>query len=113
MVTPISNNLNIASNSLSSIERPRPPRRMAASDSVSFTGKFSPAKAAKGVKGFFGKIIGTVKKGAHNLVHSNAVQTVKTGTVKGFHKTVNIIKSIPGKIGNLFKKITKKSPKKV
>ncbi len=56
MITPISNNLNTAS-SLSSIERPRVPRRNNAVDSVSFTGKgnFSTGKVVSNIKGFFGK----------------------------------------------------------
>lgn len=109
MITPISNNLN--SNTMSAIERPRVPRRMNAADSVNFTGKGG-AKATSGIKGFFGKTSGAVKKGFHNLIHSKAIQTVKNGIVKGFHKTVDIAKSIPKAIGNFFKGIGKKFSKK-
>ncbi len=109
MITPISNNLN--SNALSAIERPRVPRRMNAADSVSFTGKGG-AKAASGIKGFFGKTFGAIKKGAHNLIHSKPVQAIKNGTIKGFHKTVDIIKGIPKAIGRFFKSIGNKFSKK-
>mgnify|MGYP001027170155 FL=1 len=113
MITPISNNLNTAS-SLSSIERPRVPRRNNAVDSVSFTGKgnFSTGKVVSNIKGFFGKAFDSIKKGADSVIHSKFVQAVKNGTLKGFHKTVDIIKGTPKAIGNLFKKITSKFSKK-
>ncbi len=109
MITPISNNMN--SNSLSAIERPRVPRRMNSADSVSFTGKGG-AKAASGIRGFFGKTFGAVKNGIHNLIHSKAVQTVKNGVVKGFHKTVDVVKNIPKTISGFFKSIGNKFSKK-
>ncbi len=110
MITPISNNMN--SNTLSAIERPRVPRRMNSSDSVSFSGKFSPSKAVSGVKGFFQKIFNKVRNGANNLIHSKPVQTVKNGAVKGFKKTVDVIKAVPKAIGGFFKKIANKFSKK-
>lgn len=113
MITPISNNLNTV-RSLSSIERPRIPGRNNASDSVSFKGKggFKPGKVFSGIKGFFGKAATSVRKGASRLIHSKAVQAVKKGAVKGFHKTVSVVAGIPKAIGGFFSKIGKKFSKK-
>lgn len=97
MITPITNNMN--ANAVSSIERPRVPRRMVANDSISFSGKGGSSKQISGVKRFFGKV-------------GKAFNTAKKGLINGLQKTVGIIKSIPKAIGGFFKKITHRSSKK-
>ena len=112
MITPISNNLNSASN-LSAIERPRVPRRSNAVYSISFSGTEKLASKASGIKGFFGKIIHTVKEKAEGFIHSKAVRGAKRTVKKGIHKAADFLISIPKAIGKFFggiiKKITKKA----
>ncbi len=113
MITPISNNLNATSN-LSSIERPRVPRRNNAVDSVSFTGKgnFSAGKVASNIRGFFGKAFTFIKDKSNQLIHSKVVQGAKSNIVKGFHKTVDFVRGIPKAISGFFSKIADKFSKK-
>lgn len=113
MITPISNNLNTAS-SLSSIERPRVPRRNNAIDNVSFTGKgnFSTGKVVSNIRGFFGKAFTSIKNKASQLIHSKAIQGAKNGIVKGFHKTVDFVRGIPKAVSGFFSKIANKFSKK-
>lgn len=113
MITPISSNLNNI-NSLQSIDRPRIPRRNNAVNNVNFTGnkKTISGKFTTKIKNFFGSIFGTIKKGALNVTHSKPIQAIKRGAVKGFNKTVDIMKSIPKIVSRFFKSITSKFSKK-
>lgn len=93
MITPISNNLN--TNSLSSIERPRIPRRFNPSNNVGFRGNNKTSETNSFSDSFL-----------------KSVQSVKNGAKRAFYITVNTVRNIPSKIGGFFNGIANKVTKK-